>query len=323
MNNNGTTSINILKSVFICIFLFFSCQAPKDSIICDLNINRFEQDFFEINDSVFDVEVVKCKEKYPGFFLESSLDLKQNLFNNDSLIAVYDSVKVSFGSKMPGENELINGFCNYKKHFPLDTFSITTYIDQDFDYRYPVVFANEQLFVSLHMFLGSNHTFYNSLPNYISFSHDTLFLSSSCFITLAGRHIPVSPRKNLLESMLYAAKPYFFAQQMLPSLNEYQLLKCAPEKIEWCRINESIIWQYMIENEFLFSSSIELIERFVSLAPFSKFGLDIDSNSPGGVGGWLGLQILNSYANNNNISLVELLNETDYMKILNKSGYKP
>ena len=61
----------------------------------------------------------------------------------------------------------------------------------------------------------------------------------------------------------------------------------------------------------------------MSLAPFSKFGLDIDSSSPGGVGGWVGLQILHAYAENNNVSLIDVLNETDYMKILNKSGYKP
>ena len=86
---------------------------------------------------------------------------------------------------------------------------------------------------------------------------------------------------------------------------------------------EKVIWQYMIENDYLFSTSPELIERFVSLAPFSKFGLDIDIKSPGGVGVWLGLQILNAYSENNNIPLVDVLNETDYMKILNKSGYKP
>ena len=88
-------------------------------------------------------------------------------------------------------------------------------------------------------------------------------------------------------------------------------------------VNERLIWEYMIDNEYLFSSSSNLIERFVDLAPFSKFGLDIDRDSPGSVGVWLGLQILNSYEKNNNVSLVEILSETDYMKILNKSGYKP
>ena len=327
MNNKDTTTKNILRTIIllICICCISGCFLNKqdEPITCNLIIDRFEQDFFEIKDSIFDIELMQCKEKYPSFFSDTDLDIKKDLFFNDTLRSVYDSVNLSFGFRVPRENELKEGFCHYKKYFPLDTFSIVTYIDYDFDYRYPVVFANQQLFLSLHMFLGSGHSFYNSLPSYIHFSHDTLFLPSSCFITLAGRHIPISPSNNLLESMLYAAKPYFFTQHMLPHIDEYQLLKCEPEKVEWCKKNESIIWQYMIENEFLFSSSAELIDRFVSLAPFSKFGLDIDSSSPGGVGGWVGLQILHAYAKNNNVSLIDVLNETDYMKILNKSGYKP
>ena len=79
----------------------------------------------------------------------------------------------------------------------------------------------------------------------------------------------------------------------------------------------------MIEKDYLFSSSIELIDKFVNLAPFSQFGLATDRNSPGSVGVWLGFQIWNSYVENNNASLTDILNETDYIKILNNSGYKP
>ena len=39
------------------------------------------------------------------------------------------------------------------------------------------------------------------------------------------------------------------------------------------------------------SSSMDLVDRFVNLAPFSKFGLPTDSNSPGSVGVWLSLRL--------------------------------
>ena len=93
--------------------------------------------------------------------------------------------------------------------------------------------------------------------------------------------------------------------------------------MQWCLDNESRIWSYMIEREYLFSSSMDLVDRFVNLAPFSKFVLPTDSNSPGSVGVWLGLQIWNAYMDNNNIPLTELLSETDYIKVLNNSSYKP
>ena len=116
---------------------------------------------------------------------------------------------------------------------------------------------------------------------------------------------------------------YFFTKNMLPEISDHHLFKCPEEKIKWCYENESAIWRYMIEKDYLFSSSAELLDRFVHLAPFSQFGLATDTYSPGGVGVWLGLQIWNSYVDNNNTSLVEVLNETDYVKVLNTSGYKP
>ena len=110
---------------------------------------------------------------------------------------------------------------------------------------------------------------------------------------------------------------------MLDGVEDYVLFKCSVEKMNWCEKNESTIWEYMIENDYLFSSDPELNERFVYLSPFSKFGLSIDQYSPGGVGVWIGLKIIESYVKHNNVSLYDMLIEQDYNKILNKSGYRP
>ena len=109
----------------------------------------------------------------------------------------------------------------------------------------------------------------------------------------------------------------------MPDVLDYQLFKCPEEKIEWCYTNEGAIWRYMIERDYLFSTSTDLLDKFVHLAPFSQFGSSSDTDSPGSVGVWLGLQIWKSYAKNNDINLIDILNETNYMKVLNNSGYKP
>ena len=309
--------------ILFCLKFFFLNYHNISFERCEFGINRFEQEFFNIEEDSFDIEFVNCKNKFPSFFTDTSLDFKTDVFLNDTLRLVLDSVDSVFKTHLPQLEKLESGFCNYKNYFPTDSFSIYTYIEGTFDYRYPVVFANEKLFISLDLFLGNNHSFYKFLPDYIKFSHDTLYLPASCFTTLAGRHIPYPDLNNFLETILHYSKAYFFTQKMLIDIPEHHLFKCAEEKMKWCRNNEKIIWKYMIEKDYLFSNSSDLIDRFVSLAPFSKFGLDIDANSPGSVGIWLGLQILNSYADKNNVSLIDILNETDYMKILNKSGYKP
>ena len=147
--------------------------------------------------------------------------------------------------------------------------------------------------LSIHNLTASIHSFYNFLPDYIKFSHDMNYLPASCFTTLAGRHIPYPELNNFLEVILHYSKAYFFTKKMLPDIPEYNLFKCPKEKMKWCYENERAIWKYMIENDYLFSSSKDLIEKFVDLAPFSQFGLATDKYSPGSVGVWLGLQIWN------------------------------
>ena len=87
--------------------------------------------------------------------------------------------------------------------------------------------------------------------------------------------------------------------------------------------NESDIWRYFVEREILFSTDTKLLARFINVAPFSKFYLEeIDAESPGRLGQFIGWQIVKSYMNENKVSLKEMLN-TDPEEIFNNSKYKP
>ncbi|MBE38282.1 MAG: hypothetical protein CMP50_06565 [Flavobacteriales bacterium] len=329
MNKKNRKKKHILLIFFTLVIIFFILQLTferKQDFFtekCKIDIYRFEQDFFSIEKDSFDIHFLNVQKKFPAFFSDTSISFNKDIFLNDTLRDVLDSVNLIFQNRIPNIHQLEEGFCNYKDYFPEDNLSIYTFIDKEFDYKTPVVFANDKLFVSLHLFLGSSHTFYNFLPNYIKYAHDTTFLASSCFVTLAGKHIPYPDVSKFLDIILYYSKAYFFAQTMMPDVLDYQLFKCPEEKIEWCYTNEGAIWRHMIERDYLFSTSTDLLDKFVHLAPFSQFGSSSDTDSPGSVGVWLGLQIWKSYAKNNDITLIDILNETNYMKVLNNSGYKP
>ena len=65
-----------------------------------------------------------------------------------------------------------------------------------------------------------------------------------------------------------------------------------------------------------------LIKRFISPAPFSKFYLNIDVDSPGQIGQWIGLQIVKAYQMKEQKSIAQLLS-TPYRELFEKSKYKP
>jgi uncharacterized protein YjaZ len=79
---------------------------------------------------------------------------------------------------------------------------------------------------------------------------------------------------------------------------------------------------YFIEKKLLFSTDTKLNKRFLENAPFSKFYLHQDRQSPGRIGVWIGWQIVKSFMQNNDVSLQKLLT-TDSEDIFNKSRYKP
>jgi hypothetical protein len=82
------------------------------------------------------------------------------------------------------------------------------------------------------------------------------------------------------------------------------------------------MWRYFIEKKLLYDTDQKLIPRFINPAPFSKFYLEIDNESPGKVGSWVGWQIVRAFMENNEVSLQQLL-QMDYKELFEKSKYKP
>jgi uncharacterized protein YjaZ len=109
---------------------------------------------------------------------------------------------------------------------------------------------------------------------------------------------------------------------LIPNESDAVKMGYTPEQIKWCEENEPQIWMYFIENKLLFDSDSKLYSRFLQKAPFSKFYLDLDSESPGRVGVWIGWQIVRSYMKNNNVTLQQLF-AANAKEIFDNSKYKP
>ena len=73
----------------------------------------------------------------------------------------------------------------------------------------------------------------------------------------------------------------------------------------------------------MYSTDSKLPGRFINPAPFSKFYLvEIDNESPGKIGQYMGWQIVKAYMKNNEVSLKELLT-TSPEDVFNNSQFKP
>ena len=122
--------------------------------------------------------------------------------------------------------------------------------------------------------------------------------------------------------MVYSGKVLYFKDIMLPKISDERKIGYTVDELEWAKLNEESMWQYFIERELLFSTDSKLPGRFINPAPFTKFNLELDSESPGRLGQYLGWQIVRSYADNNDASLQDILS-LDAEILFNNSKFKP
>ena len=131
-----------------------------------------------------------------------------------------------------------------------------------------------------------------------------------------------SQDKTLISEMIYFGKLHYLKDLFIPETPNNQKIGYTELQEKFCIENESQMWSYLVNEKLLYDNNIKNYQRFIEDGPFTKFYLDIDRESPGRVGQWLGWQIVKSYMENNDVTLDQLL-KTEPTVIFNKSGYKP
>ena len=193
----------------------------------------------------------------------------------------------------------------------------------DVDYRNKVIVTDTIAILELDTYLGPDHFFYQGLQTYITANMKPEQIVVDLADAYAKKMILNSKRSNLLDEMIYSGKLLYLKDMIIPFKTDAQKIGYTQQQLDWVTVNQEQIWQYFIEKELLYSTDSKLPNRFINPAPFSKFYLaEIDNESPGKVGQFVGWQIVKAYMDNNDVTLTELLN-TPAQTVFNKSKYKP
>ena len=284
----------------------------------DLKIERFDKLFFETKPQDLD----NLKKQYPYFFPagnDNSIWIEK--MQNPLWRELYTEVQKKYANIEPVKKELDVLFKNIKYHFPnTNTPKVITVISE-MDYTTKAIYADSLIVISLELYLGKEHKFYQ-FPKYLKQNFEQRQIAPDVVSSFALRKIPVGTQKDLLAQMVYCGKVLYLKDILLPAYTDEEKIGYTPEQIKWCQENESYMWRYFLEREMLYSSEQKLSSRFINPAPFSKFYLEIDNESPGQVGAWVGWQIVRAYMEESGDSIEELL-KTDAKEVFIKSKYKP
>ncbi len=315
--------------IFIVLFFFLfilGCNNTKSkeseilSISLNLSIDRFDKKFHlsEADD------IPELKTTYPFLFPKKFSDSVWIKRQKDSLqLLLLENVEEKFTSMAPLEDDLEYFFKHLKYYFPKTQTPKVIGVINNVDYQSKTIYADSLLLLSLDTYLGADHYLYEGIPQYVRQEMDIKFLASHVAGKFAANKIPPNKDRSLLSQMIYHGKQIYFKEWVLPQSSDAQKMGYTDTQIQWVIDNEMYIWQYFIQKQLLYNTDPSLIQRFIEPAPFSKFYLEIDNESPGQVGVWMGWQIIKSY--------MELYPDTEISTLLNlpaqtlfsKSNYKP
>jgi gliding motility-associated lipoprotein GldB len=312
-----------ISALVLCCF-FLSCdkknkeEAAIDEIPMEIKVERFDKVFFETEPKDLD----KIKKEFPFFFPPGNEDAVWLDKMQDPLWReLYTEVEKKYADFEPVKSKLEVLFKHIKYYFPkTETPKVITVISE-MDYNSKVIYADSLVIISLEMYLGKEHKFYQ-FPQYIKQNFEENQIMPDVVSSFYKRKASPGMAKNLLSKMIDSGKELYFKDVLLPEYSDADKMGYTKEQIEWCDQNESYMWRYFIEKEMLYSDDQKLMPRFINPAPFSKFYLEIDNETPGQVGGWIGWQIVRSYMKNNEVSLQQLVG-TSAKEIFEKSKYKP
>lgn len=316
-------------SFVIVLFLMSFCVGCHDDIEVKPEVKAIQLNFKLVRfDSIFSKATPKdlssLKHKYPFMFKSNTPDSLWYLKMQDTIQHEIESeIFKEFGDFSVIKNDIKLFYKHLKYFFPKQNVPSVITLAEYVDYKAKVILDKNLLFISLDNYLGEDHRFYNGFQQYIAQLQAPHQILPDIAELYAKRLVPLTQSRDFLSQLVYEGKKMYFKQQTLPLVEPHHLIGYSKDELAWADEYEFMVWQYFVERDLLYSTDSDLRRRFTKPAPFTKFYLEVDSESPPRLGQFIGWEIVRAYADRfPEKDLHEILN-TDEQELFTQSKYKP
>ena len=186
------------------------------------------------------------------------------------------------------------------------------------------VIMNEKFIgIGTDFYLGNDFPLYKDLTyKYMIYNMRRENIASDLVsATLFRMFVKNTDENRLLDNMIFRGKIMYLLSVFMPEEKPEILIGYSTEQWSWSKKYEKEIWSAIVDQKHLFSTDVQLIHKYMNDAPFTS---PVSQESPGRLGTFIGWQIVKSYMEKNEkLGLKDLMNEENYQKILETSGYRP
>ncbi|MXN91208.1 gliding motility lipoprotein GldB [Flavobacterium sp. Sd200] len=286
----------------------------------NIDIERFDDAFYNSKPE----DLPKLKQRFPYLFPAGNEDtVWTNKIKNPLLQQLHQEVDKKFPDTKKLGQDVYDLMQHIRYYYPQTPTPKVITLISEMDYENRAIYADTLVLLSLDLYLGKNHRFYVDFPTYQRQEFEPTQIMPDLVSAFSYGRIAPPRDRTLLSLMIYYGKELYLKDMLLPDTPDHNKIGYTKEQLDWANLNEDEMWRYFVENKLFYSTDIKLPGRFINPAPFSKFYLGFDNESPGRTGQWLGWQIVRAYMQNNKGVTLQQLMGTDAKTIFENSKYKP
>ncbi|NQU51665.1 MAG: hypothetical protein HQ522_03905 [Bacteroidetes bacterium] len=334
--------LNRLVFALFFVSIFFACKKNPlkvnvSDIKTDIKIVRFDDKLFSIEPREALKDISELSNAHPDFFNlfthriiriggigdDEFADLFMQFVNDTMILNVKNLVENEFSDFQNTEKQINKAFKYFQYHFPEKELpTVYVYIS---GFNQSVVTAENIIGISLDKYLGKDCSYYQQLsttPQYkIQNMHKAKLVSDVAYAWGITEFEETNQATNLMGNIIHHGKLMYFVDAMLPTTPDSLKIGYSTSQVEFCKNNEAKMWGYLVEKKMLFSTNRMDIIRYINDGPTTS---GFPAESPARAGVWIGRQIVRQYMQKHpEITLAELMQNSDYQQILNDSEYFP
>ena len=295
----------------------------------DLEFDRYEEVLFNLDTADFQNELMKIQDHYQVFLGGDLTDAEAVNYLKDFAIdpfsiVLYNKVKAAFPDLKQVEpivEEVMTHFHYYYPEVSLPTkaFTCVTGVTADVP---AVQIIDDAMVISLDWYLGNDEVYDQiGMPRYMALRRNVPTLAEDVAKALYENYVYQWRKQGqILDEMVYNGQVDFFIEAMCPTMPDSVLLGYSSKQWQWAVDNEGTVWADIVGNRRLYDSNLNAYMMFFGDGPFTQA---YSNDAPSRLGEFFGLNIVRSYFSNHDISLQDLMKQSDMQGLFQESGYKP
>jgi hypothetical protein len=309
-----------------------------------LQVQRFEQDLFQLDTTNFAAALATLPEKYPVFaelfctrileagslanLTEPQLDFLRGFVTSPVYRAVYDTTQLVYPNLDAITADLQQALRYFRYYFPdVQAPEHLVTFNSAFNYS-SIIFGENELAVSLDMFLGNDFDYQRYSPgapifsNYLVRTYNKDHLVASVVRVLIDDLVGPAPGDRLLDEMIHNGKKLYLLDQLLPTAADTVKFRVTPLQWTWLQENERNLWSHLLTEDLLYNSRYQDFRKLIEPSPSGAPTLP--EESPGEAANYVGFRIVTQFMQRHpELPLGELLLYDKAQDILDQSRYKP